>query len=97
VGAPARRLIVAGQRRQPREELVPQEAHLAAAGKAVAGNPLVSDHPAQVLHVHLEQLGRHRGSEDGREVGTRRHRRIHGGDCNAPNVQFDPDLTDPCE
>ncbi len=69
VGAPGRRrLILAGQRRQPLEQLVAQEPHLPPAGEAVAGDPPLADHPPQVLDVHLEQLRRHRRGEHGREV-----------------------------
>lgn len=64
----------AGLRREPLEELVAQEPQLAAAGKAMAGDLPLTNQLAEVLHVDLQELGGHRRSEDGRELGrARRH------------------------
>src|SRR5437016_3665665 len=66
-----RRLVVTGLRTQPLEQLVAVEPHLPPAGEPVARDLAVAHELAQVLDVHVEQLGCVGGGEDGRKTGSR--------------------------
>ena len=62
------RRVDTGLHRQPLEQLVAQEAQLSAAGEPVGRQLPVSHQSAEVLDVHLEELGGHRRGEDRREL-----------------------------
>ena len=51
---------------EPREQLVAQEPQLATTGEPVRRQLPLPNQSAEVLHVHLEQLGGHRRGEDRR-------------------------------
>ena len=61
-----------GWRAHPVDQLVAEEADLAPAGKAVRRHPFLAHHAPQVLDVHVQQVGRHRGGEDRREAALDR-------------------------
>ena len=64
------RLVDAGLRGQPLEQLVAQESHAPSTGEPMARDAAFAHHAPEVLHVHLEQLGRQRGGEHRRELRT---------------------------
>jgi hypothetical protein len=68
--------VPTGLVRKPLEELVAQEPQLAPAGEPVRWQLPLPDQSAEVLDVYLQQLGGHRGGEDGRELVHRQRGRI---------------------
>jgi hypothetical protein len=69
--------VLTGQVGEPLEQLVAQEAELPPARKPVTRDAPFSDHLAQVLDVHLEELGGEGGGEDQRELLGRGRLREH--------------------
>ena len=77
---------MAGLVADPGDELVADEPDLPPAGEPVRRDAVLPDHLAEVLDVHLEELGRLRGGEDRRDALDPGNlaRCGHGGHRSAP-------------